>query len=78
MTPLTAKQHEALFAVFQRQPSTCSTCGQDKPNQLVIRNYYTNETWSHFLARASHGYDCVMIEWCGMWLGIELDGYTHS
>lgn len=21
---------------------------------------------------------CVMIHWCGMWLGIELDGYTHS
>jgi hypothetical protein len=21
---------------------------------------------------------CVMIEFCGMWLGIETDGYTHS
>lgn len=21
---------------------------------------------------------CVMIPWCGMQLGIELDGYTHS
>jgi hypothetical protein len=20
----------------------------------------------------------VMIHWCGMWLGIEEDGYTHS
>ena len=24
------------------------------------------------------GTDCAMVEWCGMWLGIELDGYTHS
>jgi hypothetical protein len=27
-------------------------------------------------ARASH--DCIMIFWCRMWLGIEVDGYTHS
>ena len=24
------------------------------------------------------GYDCLMVEWCGMWIGIEKDGYTHS
>ena len=24
------------------------------------------------------GYNCVMVQWCGMWLGIETDGYTHS
>jgi len=22
--------------------------------------------------------DCVLVEWSGMWLGIEQDGYTHS
>ena len=22
--------------------------------------------------------NCVMVPWCGMWLGIETDGYTHS
>ncbi len=22
--------------------------------------------------------DCIMVPWCGMWLGIEKDGYTHS
>ena len=22
--------------------------------------------------------DCSMVKWCGMWLGIETDGYTHS
>ena len=21
---------------------------------------------------------CIMVKWCGMWLGIETDGYTHS
>ena len=24
------------------------------------------------------GHDCLMLEWAGMWLGIERDGYTHS
>jgi hypothetical protein len=24
------------------------------------------------------GSGCIMVEWCGMWLGIEKDGYTHS
>ena len=21
---------------------------------------------------------CCILQWCGMWLGIEQDGYTHS
>ena len=21
---------------------------------------------------------CVMLPWCGMYLGVEVDGYTHS
>jgi hypothetical protein len=24
------------------------------------------------------GDSAVMVQWCGMWLGIEPDGYTHS
>jgi hypothetical protein len=24
------------------------------------------------------GPGCVMVPYCGMWLGIEPDGYTHS
>ena len=24
------------------------------------------------------GMHCVIVRWCGMWLGIEPDGYTHS
>ena len=32
----------------------------------------------HFMGRAVQGFDCLMINWCNMWLGIEIDGYTHS
>ena len=24
------------------------------------------------------GDNSIMVQWCGMWLGIEVDGYTHS
>jgi len=24
------------------------------------------------------GFDCAMVQWSGMWLGIEWDGYTHT
>ena len=22
--------------------------------------------------------DAIMVKWCGMWLGIETDGYSHA
>lgn len=35
-------------------------------------------TYRQFRKTVSEGYDCLMVQWCGMWLGIESDGYTHS
>ena len=35
-------------------------------------------TYLQFRRTVKHGYDCLMVRWCGMWLGIEADGYTHS
>jgi len=39
-----------------------------------------SETYLQFRHRARLDtlMDCVMIHWCGMWIGIERDGYTHS
>jgi hypothetical protein len=31
-----------------------------------------------FRKQVKNGYDCLMINIWGMWLGIEKDGYTHS
>jgi len=38
------------------------------------------ENFDEFFARASEPlFDGVVaLPWCGMWLGIEEDGYTHS
>ena len=37
-------------------------------------------TYREFRKTVQHapGMDCVLVEWSGMWLGIEQDGYTHS
>ena len=35
-------------------------------------------TYLQFRRSVQSGYDCIMVQWCGMWLGIEKDGHTHS
>ena len=35
-------------------------------------------TYLQFRRTVMQGFDCAMVRWSGMWLGIELDGYTHS
>ena len=49
---------------------------------FLYRKYKDNPdgspSFAHFMGRAVQGYDCLMINWCNMWLGIETDGYTHS
>lgn len=50
--------------------------------KAVKRKYDRNPDGSvsylQFRRRVVPGYDCVMLKWCGMWLGIETDGHTHS
>jgi hypothetical protein len=35
-------------------------------------------TYREIRAAVLPGSDCIMLQWAGMWLGIERDGYTHS
>ena len=35
-------------------------------------------TYKQFRKSVQTGFDCLMVKWQGMWLGIEKDGYTHS
>jgi hypothetical protein len=88
MIILTKAQRKALFRVFQRDfPSwrtpfkrdgslPCPNCGYSTG---VVR--VPSKQWRTFRNRVSSSWDrsgCVMIQWHGMWLGIEQDGYTHS
>jgi len=35
-------------------------------------------SYKQFRKTVQPGMDCIMVPYCGMWLGIERDGYTHS
>lgn len=35
-------------------------------------------TYRQFRKTVQQGFDCLMVNWKGMWLGIEKDGYVHS
>ncbi len=35
-------------------------------------------TYREFRRTVQDGWGCIMVEWCGMWLGIEPDGYAHT
>ncbi len=35
-------------------------------------------TYRQFRKTVAYGWDCLMVAWNGMWLGIEKDGYVHS
>ena len=53
-----------------------------KEQQQAIKRKYTQDnqglTYLQFRRTVQHGYGCLMLRWCNMWLGIEPDGYTHS
>jgi hypothetical protein len=80
MVSLTRAQRVALFRVFQRDfPSWVTPTRRDT---ILPGNFNTIRVsslqWRRFRKRVHPGPGCVMIEWRGMWLGIEPDGYTHS
>ena len=56
------------------------TKAQQRALKAVYDRHPLKESYLSFRRRvAPYPADsCIMIEWCGMWLGIETDGYTHS
>jgi len=48
--------------------------------QALLRVWKRNPNGSYLdlRRRVLPGWDCVMVQAGSIWLGIELDGYTHS
>lgn len=89
MDVLTREQRIALHNVYMR----CPTFGKHNNNYGVTwedarekanlfpwcgTEQYKQQSYKAFRKTVQYGYDCIMLPWCGMWLGIEKDGYTHS
>ena len=68
MITLSKPQRLALKKLFDRQTEN------RRPEQSRCRTY------RQFRASVQPfiGGGCVLVEWCGMWVGIEPDGYTHT
>jgi hypothetical protein len=64
---LNKAQQVALFRVFCRH------------NPSAADNFPGwQRAYRRFRRTVSIGRDYAMVQWAGMYLGIELDGYTHS
>lgn len=52
-----------------------------RDHHQVIADFFSEIkplTYRQFRKTVQNGFDCLMVRWNGMWLGIETDGYTHS
>lgn len=72
MTPTTKAQRKAIKRVFDRCPLNANS------DRIHPGCAFTPITYRQFRATVQKGFDCLMVNWCGMWLGIEPDGHTHS
>jgi hypothetical protein len=74
---LNKAQQKALLAVFERTAlvrydgSARSHDNYRNLPKLTYRGFRRMVRFAFFD-------DCAMVPWCGMILGIEADGYTHS
>lgn len=77
---VTKEQLRALKRVYDRQDLTmvwqnghvaAARWENYEPSRPIM-------SYREFRKIAVEGFDCLMVPWCGMWLGIEKDGYTHS
>lgn len=85
MTPITRAQRLALKAIYDRGPLT-PTKRWDYPNPYTSAvtagaadPIMTYREFRKLVRGPFYISDPVlMVPWCGMWLGVEPDGYTHS
>lgn len=74
MTKTNKAQRRALKQVFDR----CKIYPAVTPAEFREGLTAVPITYRQFRRGVQPGPGCVMVQWAGMWLGIEPDGYTHS
>jgi hypothetical protein len=60
------EQLRALLRVYNR-----GAMGGPGSEPMTYRQFRRTAQYVHHMG-------VLMVPWCGMWLGIEKDGYTHS
>jgi hypothetical protein len=82
MQKITRAQRVALKRIYDRDTCYSVAMRGFYPASVTCNMQYADcfvpLTYRQFRKRVTHSFDCLMLHWCGMWLGIESDGYTHS
>jgi hypothetical protein len=77
MVKLTKAQRKALKRKFDQSEVAAGSQG----TRRWIHNDMQDASYRDFrktVVPEMCGDGAVMVFWCGMWLGLETDGYTHS
>ena len=77
MVRTTKAQRAALKRVYDRGPILPYLTEQERDAGITAVPI-TYRQFRRGVCPLFGGDGCIMIQWCGMWLGIETDGYTHS
>jgi len=75
----TREQRRALKNVYSRAPLYHSMSAG--PHTTPVQPHHTPITYREFRMYVMPTFGCdgaITVPWCGMWLCIERDGYTHS
>lgn len=83
---LTREQRVALKRVYDRQPvyqvAEQTGIGQETAGRRLLQGEPGIEarrmTYREFRRTVQPFFGCILVNWCGMILGIETDGHTHS
>lgn len=73
---LNRQQREALAKLYNRFELFVDYNGM--PTSKAPSPCSKPMTYRQLRRKVIIGRDCAMLQWCGMWLGIEHDGYVHS
>jgi len=76
---LNKEQRQALARIYARANLRHVPIGGGKFEFRQSQNqHFKPVTYLEFRRSVQSGYGCALVHWCGMWLGIEHDGYVHS
>lgn len=70
MINLTPEQEQALERLYERSADGASTFEEFAERAQPMIGWVD---WA-----SPHGNGCIIVGWCGMFVGIETDGYTHT
>lgn len=72
MTPTTKAQRAAIKRIFDRAPIYTTKVAEVMEQPISYRRFRSTVQPTFCMDNA------VVVQWMGMWLAIERDGYVHS